>query len=220
MADSFAIILSLLALWFAALAYWRTFAVWVTITEVDGGSVASVHENRGEMFHQYSVTLKNLGIPIHEMSVFLRFDEVDTEKSVQMQPVVYNQRHVDLLMPAELSQGMICKFTLRSYVPWIEGSFSEFDCVGRSKARLAIISQGCLLAEIPLWCRFYRLKSLWNRISYRTNSMFDRRHVRKDGSTMLRRSKIVPSFNTDKHSRLERFCVNVNRNRGGSSATV
>lgn len=196
-ADSVAIILSLLALWVAALAYWRTFAVWVTITEVNGGAVCSIHENNGEMFQQYSVTLKNLGIPIHEMSVLLRFDEVDTQRSVQMKPVVYNKNHIDLPLPAEFAQGMICTFTLRSYEPWIRGSFAEFDCVRKCNARLAITSQGCLLKEIPIWCRFYGLKSFWNRISYRVNSLFDRKHVTKDGSTMLRKGRIFPSFRTD-----------------------
>lgn len=71
-ADTVAIVLSLLALWIAALAYWRTFGVWISIIEVKGGSSWSVDENNDEIFHLYTLTLRNLGIPLHDMSVYLR----------------------------------------------------------------------------------------------------------------------------------------------------
>lgn len=198
--------IAILALLIAALAYWKSFGVWVSIVEVKGGDMASTKENNWKMFQYYSVTLKNRGIPLHDISVCLRYsDGSGQETSVEMRPVEYGEEHNHLQVPDVFSQSNVVTFSLRSHDSYVPRGCRELDCPRKRNARLVVKSQKYLIAEIPLWCRFYWARSFWNRWAHRFNSLFDREYNGAAGSGMIKKADILPRFNTDKHSCLMSF---------------
>ncbi len=192
-------ILSALALWFAYLAYRKSFWIGVKLIEVNGAASISLRENNGVLFRHYTISIRNLGLPLHDVSVELRFDTPDQKCSIMMQPVKYREEHNSVNLPNEFAHGMIGTFTLRSHFPHVREFLRSLDCPRKRNARIAIVSQGYLAAEIPLWCRFYWLRSKWNRIARRFNSLFDKSLKLSDGSDVVSHRRILPLNDTEKH---------------------
>lgn len=191
--DWLAFAVALLAIWIALRESKRNSSVWITIEDCVSDASLSVSENNCQLFHRFSVKIRNHGIPLYGLSVAICFRGVDGSGTLSF-PI----RRMDLAGDRdEFSRGMISMFQLKSY----EMSTQEKNFLGllesirKQDATLNFYSQNYLCASFAIHSRTTWLKSTWNRLAWRFNHMLTRRVGRnKEGHDIIRTPQVMPVF--------------------------
>lgn len=229
--DPLASLLALSALLVAALAYRSSCRIWLQLLEVRGHSETNVEVRNGELFHQFDVAIRNLGITLHDVKVYLWFRDIDGGSwQIELKRVEFGRRHKEVSNDTAFQQGMVAAFALSSFDPTLTrhgghgiSMLRQLDDPKKRDAQLRVYSQEYLVYKFRLWHRFYGLKTTWNRFAYRVNSMFDRKVVVSDGGERLKLGKVLPKCNTDSQFRLEYFvqqAVSSSRKSSGPDGTA
>jgi hypothetical protein len=188
-----ALIVALLALYIAYANYRRNNFVVVQIVECTATGLQSATENNWQFFHQFRVLIRNLGIPLHNMTMELCFRET-TEHGVLSHYL--EKRHDTVGGKDQFAKGMIAEFFLKSYLlkPESFDWLSRLSDPAKQDARFRVYSDGYLAAEIRIASVWDRFKAKWNQIANRVNHLRRRELNSPDGITMVKYTKFLPSF--------------------------
>ena len=209
--DPAATLLALIALTVAAVAYRASCCIWLKLLSVSGGATSTVEVPNLDFFNHLDILIRNLGIPLHDVKVWLCFDCEDGDLyQIEFRQVQHKKPYREVHNDAVFQQGMVGAYSLRSY------DFDENHDYGlklirklnhprKRNARIRIYSQAFLVWEIRIWQRFYWLKLKWNSLAHWVNSKFNRKFICSDGRELLKEGKVLPTFNTNSNFRLECF---------------
>jgi hypothetical protein len=188
--DPAACILAVIALVFAWRVERRNTLPAAKLLNCKGNSCTSVDENQLQLFHQFTVRIRNVGIALHNTTVHLVFQDEGTW-STEMPRLTKMPGDHD-----EFARGMIAEFALKSYR--IDGHWMQellkLTHPLKQKAQVVVKSQGFEAVAIPLSHRGDSLRRLWNRWAFWFNQKFWRTRRRKDGTQALDTREILPMF--------------------------
>ncbi len=209
--DPLATLFAMAALSLGYVAFRASSKVWLRLVEVKSSYSTSVYENNWKGFHDLNVTIRNLGISLHDVRVCLWFRDGDGSYQHEMQQVRYDKQHETISEKSEFKQGMVGAFALKSYHfnDRTLNMIAKLDCAKKRDARLKIYSQGFLVHEFRLWQRLYWLRSRWNHFAGRINWKYKKTVVLPDGKETVGERHLLPTFNTDSQFRLECFVKGV-----------
>ena len=169
--DPLAAASALLALWIAYTAHRASNHVWLKILDMEEGGAKRLGENNEQLFLYFQITLRNLGIPLHSMTVHLEFGEGSGNYRIQLTRIGSRtgERKGGIFVAdtAEFAKGMTGVFAIKSYAldPTALAWLSALKDPRKQNARITVHTQGFLAQEFPMRERFVSLRRVWNRIA-------------------------------------------------------
>lgn len=199
------------ALWIAYFAFRASATVWLQVLTVESNYTQSICENGSRGFNAFTVTIRNRGLTLHDVKVWLSFTSCDGNRQFEMQRVQFSDSSVVIRSDGEFKPGMVGRFSLKSYVyPNLAQSLNGFGGARKNCVTLRVSTQGFRVFERRLWHQCYGLRSTWNALAYRINIKFDKTIVAADGRNLLKLGQVLPLFN-DSQFRIETFVESVRR---------
>ena len=162
-------VIAAIALWVSIVEMRRNGSVLLRVIDFSTSTQQSASENNWQPFVHYKVKFRNLGIPLHEISVAIEFQAGDRDIRVELAPDDKTKR-------IEFSKGMIAAFHFKSFqsidqTAWL----SKIDDCQKQKVRITVRSQGYLVKTIQCGNLINRIKKQWNRFA--TNLLFKNRKM-------------------------------------------
>jgi hypothetical protein len=186
-----------LAALIAALTAWRESrrnnSVVLKVVKCVGSLTESVDENKERAFTEFSVLIRNRGLPLYGMTAKLVFHEVGRLGSLHIALKNRSEAGPDGIF----AKGMLAEFSLKSYDLGDDGCKMLAPVVNARKHRasLCVYSQGYQAAEFPLTSLFDPLRMKWNRTAVGFNGLFDRQvGVNERGTPIVKSYRLLPLF--------------------------
>jgi hypothetical protein len=189
--DPIAMVTALVAIYVACREVSRNNTVILNIRECSNVGTTNMGENNNRPFHQLSLLMRNVGIPLHSPEITLTFTGRDGFGRMQVRLQKRSDRTGD---HDELSRGMVAEFGFKSY---------ELDQAARrmlmgledpaaQNACLLVFSQGYWAKQFRVGGTRDRLASKWNSLAFRLNRLFWRRVVTSKGKTGMKTFDLFP----------------------------
>lgn len=190
--DPIAFLVSLFAVWSAYTETRKNNNTLVQILRCKSTARASLKENRGQIFTELSVLIRNQGISLHDPKMSLNFREKTGYGQLSLPLKRRDERTGE---HSEFARGMIAEFGLKSYElnPGDRQFLENLVDLAKQDARFTLYSQGYLAKEFLVWRLRYRLAVKWNALAYHFNRMFDR----NVGESVLKQTTILPESMLD-----------------------
>ncbi len=185
--DPIAFLTALFAIWFAYTETKKSSNILVKILQCKYTSRCSRDENRGQMFSELSVLIRNQGISLHDPKLSLNFRE---KTGCGWLTVPLKRRDERTGEHSEFARGMIAEFSLKSYDldPTSRQLLENLVDLIQQDAGFSLYSQGYLAKVFSVTRLRYRLAVRWNSLAYHFNRLFDR----KVGASGLKQTTILP----------------------------
>lgn len=210
--DPFAFLAALVAVWFAWHESRRSNRVLLRVEAVDCSHTQSIDENRGQLFSQLRIRIRNLGLSLHTPKVSLSFRPLNEHGRFQI-PLAH--RHDRTGNVDEFARGMVADFGCKSY-ECDKHTADFFDLLKeptRQDAFLCVYSQGYLAKEYRIGGVRDRIISKWNRFAFWFNGLFTRITKTEDGKEVIRMRTVLPSLVTFE-SKIMEFVQALQRRQG------
>jgi hypothetical protein len=182
--DPFAFFIAMAALWIAFSEARRNNRVVLKIILAECTGRSSVDENNWEFFQDLRIVIKNLGVPLHNLSLRLSFNEPSHHGliSVPLRRRLFSAtREVD-----EFRRGMIAEYGFKTYEIRVQDRMllrALKDPV-KQEARLLVYSQGYLAKTFRIGGYSDRLKRKWGAFAHQLNYRFSEEVTRTKGRIM------------------------------------
>lgn len=166
--DLLALIVAVIALWFALRESRRNSSVVLKVQDCRCSFPESVHENKGQSFTEFRVLIRNEGVSLYGPQLRLSFLEKDGFAIASM-PM--KRRDGDCRERDQFQRGMIAEFSIKTYelnqddIRFLQ----RLEDVAKQRATLCLYSQGYLARAVPVVNWAERVKSLWNKFAVRFN---------------------------------------------------
>jgi hypothetical protein len=180
---------SFLALVISWVSAKRTNAAVLRIVDANGytHSCASVLES-----HRFTVWLRNLGLPLQDVMLWLRIVRKDGSGSTRFEMTQYSMRDDHAIRDqADFSKGMVGRFELRSE----DACMGSFGMPAVATARyLDVEAAGYDVQSFRVGGWHERLAARWNRLAGRINPRFNKIITAHNGQERLRPGNVLPVF--------------------------
>ena len=153
---------------------------------------STVGENSAEMFCEVRVLLRNLGIPMHDVSMWLHFEGEGGKGTTELQ--MGYKKSGDGVHKGQFAKGMMAEFFLKSYTLSDFGrrAVEGLKDARSQRARLIVKSDDYTAAVIPLYSRWAIVKQLWNVPAQWLNAKRAQRYFKKKNPS--HRLRLIPCF--------------------------
>ena len=153
----------------------------------------SIHEHNAQRFAEFSVLIRNLGLPLHGATAEVVFHEVGRLGLLQIALSNRSKSGPDGIF----AKGMLAEFSLKSYELGDQGvqMLAPIANARKNRASLRIYSQGYEAAEFPLTRLLDPLRIRWNGTALKFNGLFDRQvGINEQGVPIVKTYRLLPSF--------------------------
>ena len=184
------LVLSFVAIYYTWKESRTTNTVIVKILEGKTTSSQNMTENRGQLFDEFKVTVRNLGISLYDPQMALVFRPKSGMGHVT---IPLNRRSRTKSELSEFGRGMIAEFGIKSFEiePHHKPMFLMLEDVRTQEPSLVLFSQGYAAKTFKVWRAYSRLLRKWNTFAYDFNRKFEKHEV-KDAMTIVKQRKVLP----------------------------
>lgn len=207
--DPAALLLAVVGLAIAIEVYRATTRHRARVVEVD----QSWHGDARGHFVQFSVVVRNTGLPIHEPRFYLAFNRVDDDGRVCPTKFELGKKSSIFEHGVQARFGTELRLPISEYdritAQWLQ-CFSR-QTPRRTQPRLVIFSNEFEVVSIPLVSRFNSALEFWNRIAFWLNFKLNRQGKYKDGSDWVKLGNLLPILGLRAWYRLQTLSDSVNR---------
>jgi hypothetical protein len=188
------LVVALLALWIGYANYRRNNFAVIRLRACSCSYTRSLLENAGQLFGQLRVEIQNLGIPLHNVALWLRFNYKDAPGNYSYELRAGDQSG---LREGQFVKGAIAEFSLKSY-PFDKvdvAIISKLEDPRKQRASLRLFADGFLVWEHRLDRWWAPLKRRWNSVAMRINRLFTRRMgTNAEGIPVVKEYTVLPTF--------------------------
>jgi len=166
-------------------------------------------ENHGKYFAEFRVRIRNLGIPLNALNLWLSFysGKEHGTTNIQLKP----KKGTDGILEGQFAKGMIAEFFFKSYElsPWGSAWLDSLRDARIQNAKLILKSDEYIACEIQLHSRFDFARRWWNKPMYWVRNKLLEKMMRNQSQRQY--YKIVPTFKIISET-IERFAESCRKN--------
>lgn len=157
--DPGSMLVGLVALWFSIRESRRNGSAVVRRLEANAGSQQCVDKNNGRPFSTFTVMVKNIGIPLHEVTAHVVF-YLEGRESGEIELLIVGEKR------AEFARGMVAEFRYESFRfgEWGPKMLSKLMNPIGQRAKVVIKSHGLVAKEFYAYGLRERVIRKWNDV--------------------------------------------------------